>query len=224
MGHLHRLIVFDLDGTIIDSRQDLADAANALITELGGRPLPVNDVAGMVGGGAALLVQRALEAARISAPEDAAPRFVGLYDKRLLAHTRAYPGLGEVLATAHARAHVAVLTNKPTAPSEAILRGLGLRRHVDDVLGGDSLMGRKPDPSGLRYLMGRADAIPDGTLLIGDSPIDLDTATRAGTSCCVVSYGFGFAAFGHSLPAGATVVRNASALAAAITAFTTDHP
>ncbi len=92
MGHLHRLIAFDLDGTLIDSRRDLAESANDLVVELGGTPLPEDDIAGMVGEGASMLVRRALTAARVEEPADAVARFLEFYDRRLLNHTRAVPG------------------------------------------------------------------------------------------------------------------------------------
>ncbi len=85
-----------------------------------------------------------------------------------------------------------MLTNKPTGPTERILAGLGLRDAFDEVIGGDGPAPRKPDPAGLNALMASANASPAETLLVGDSAIDLETATRAGVTCCLVSYGFGF--------------------------------
>ena len=96
------LIVFDLDGTIVDSRRDLADSANQLIHELGGSPLPEEAVGQMVGEGAAMLVRRALAAARVPETSASLPRFLDIYDGRLLTHTRAYEGIGEVVRL-HAR-------------------------------------------------------------------------------------------------------------------------
>ena len=188
-----RLIVFDLDGTLIDSRQDLADAANALIAERGGSPLPVEAVTGMVGEGAALLVRRALSAAGLEPDLDTAlPRFLELYDERLLANTRLYPGTGEALQAIAARATLAVLTNKPQRPTETILRGLDVHRNFAHVVGGDTTFGRKPDPAGLRHLMGAVGASAGETMLVGDSAIDLRTARAAGVRVCLVKYGFGF--------------------------------
>ena len=187
------LIVFDLDGTLIDSRQDLADAANALIAERGGAPLPVQAVTGMVGEGAALLVRRALTAAGLEPDLDTAlPRFLALYDERLLAHTRLYPGTSEALAALAPRATLAVLTNKPQRPTEAILRGLNVDEYFAEVIGGDTRFGRKPDPAGLRHLMSSARASAADTMLVGDSAIDLRTARAAGVRICLVTYGFGF--------------------------------
>jgi phosphoglycolate phosphatase len=192
VGHLHRLIAFDLDGTLIDSRRDLADSANQLIEELGGQPLTEEQIGSMVGEGAALLVRRALKASGRGERAHALERFLAIYDERLLNHTRIYDGVADVVRGLRGRARLAVLTNKPAKPTERILAGLGLRDVFDDVIGGDGPHPRKPDPAGLNAMMASANASPAGTLLVGDSPIDLETAQRAGVSCCLVSYGFGF--------------------------------
>ena len=188
-----RLIVFDLDGTLIDSRRDLADAANALIVERGGEPLEVGSIADMIGEGAALLVRRALAAAgaRLNIDRDLR-RFLELYDERLLNHTRLYDGIADMLEALKAAATLAVLTNKPQRPSQRVLDGLGIATFFAHVIGGDTPHGRKPDPAGLRWLMGVADAAPSQTLMVGDSAIDRRTALAAGTRCCLVRYGFGF--------------------------------
>ena len=195
MGNLHRLIAFDLDGTLIDSRRDLADSANDLIVELGGAALPEDAIAAMVGEGAGLLVRRALTTAGLAEPADALARFLAFYDARLLNHTRLYPGILDTVRLARSHARVVVLTNKPKGPSERILAGLGIRDLFDDVVGGDGPLPRKPDPAALLALMDIAGAAPASTLMIGDSPIDFRTAANAGVRCCVVSFGFGFGNF-----------------------------
>jgi len=192
MGHVQRLIAFDLDGTLIDSRRDLADSANQLIEELGGRALTEEQIGGMVGEGAALLVRRALEASGRGDRAKAVERFLEIYDQRLLNHTRVYDGIADVIRQARRRARLTVLTNKPTKPTERILAGLGLRDVFEDVIGGDGPYRRKPDPAGLKALMTAANTEPEDTLLVGDSAIDLETARRAESRCCLVSYGFGF--------------------------------
>jgi phosphoglycolate phosphatase len=192
MGHVQRLIAFDLDGTLIDSRRDLADSANQLIEELGGEPLTEEQIGGMVGEGAALLVRRAMRAAGRGERAHALERFLEIYNQRLLNHTRLYDGVGEVIRQARGRARLTVLTNKPLTPTERILEGLGLRDAFDEVFGGDGPHRRKPDPAGLNAMMASAEAAPHDTLLVGDSAIDLETAKRAGVTCCLVSYGFGF--------------------------------
>ena len=192
VGHLHHLIAFDLDGTLIDSRRDLADSANQLIEELGGQILTEEQIGGMVGEGAALLVRRALQASGRGERAHALERFLEIYDERLLNHTRVYDGVEEVVRQARGRARLTVLTNKPTTPTERILGGLGLRDVFDEVIGGDGPYRRKPDPAGLNAMMTAANTTPEDTLLVGDSAIDLETARRAEARCCLVSYGFGF--------------------------------
>ncbi len=187
------LLVFDLDGTLIDSRRDLADAANALIVRHGGTALPVETITQMVGNGAAMLVRRALTAAGVDADaRTMLPEFLELYDERLLRTTRLYDGFPAVLEALSARATLAVLTNKPLAATEQILAGLGIAPLFRAVLGGDGPLPRKPDPAGLHHLMEQASAAPEGTVMIGDSRVDLATARAAGTRVCLARYGFGF--------------------------------
>ena len=211
MGDLHRLIAFDLDGTLIDSRRDLAEAANELVVELGGDALPEEDIARMVGEGASMLVRRALSAARIDEPANAVARFLEFYDKRLLKHTRPYPGIVDVVRQAKEHGRVVVLTNKPKRPSEQILVGLGLLNLFDDVVGGDGPLPRKPDPAALLALMDAAGADTSTTLMVGDSPIDYQTAINADVRCCVVSFGFGFTRFQRDEVAALTCVADDAA-------------
>lgn len=192
MGHLHRLIVFDLDGTLVDSRRDLADAANALIVERGGQPQPEEAVGRMVGEGAAMLVRRALGAAGLPVDEAALPRFLELYDDRLLNTTVAYDGIPQALDALSGDAALAVLTNKPARPSGRILDALGLSPRFTETIGGDSAFPRKPDPSSLRHLMAAHGAEPTTTVLVGDSWVDCETARAAGAGICLVRYGFGY--------------------------------
>jgi len=206
VGNVQRLIAFDLDGTVVDSRRDLADSANDLIVQLGGSPLPEETIGAMVGEGASLLVQRALTAAGLAEPSDSVARFLAFYDARLLNHTRPYPGMVDVIRLAREHARVALLTNKPRQPSERILEGMGLRELFDDVVGGDGPLPRKPDPAALLALMDAAAADPASTLLVGDSPIDYRTAVNAGVQCCLVSFGFGFRTFGPGQPLEAAAI------------------
>ena len=195
VGDVHRLIVFDLDGTLIDSRRDLAEAANQLLEELGGAPLREEDIGRMVGEGAALLVRRVLSAAGVAETQTALQRFLDLYAGRMLHHTRPYPGIPESVETARRHARVAVLTNKPADQSRRILAGLRLNGLLDDVVGGDGPWPRKPDPASLLALMERAHATPSSTLLVGDSEIDYTTAGRAAVRCCLAAWGFGYETF-----------------------------
>jgi phosphoglycolate phosphatase len=191
-----RLIIFDLDGTLIDSSTDLANAANALLGELGGDPIPEDRIVGMIGEGAGVLVQRALTAAGLDPVSPGAlDRFLALYDERLLDHTVPYDGIIDALesiAGAGAGTPLAVLTNKPAHAAERVLEGLNLRHYFRDVIGGDTAFGRKPDPAGLFHLAATAAVPVDTTLLVGDSPIDLETARRSGARVCLARYGFGY--------------------------------
>ena len=189
-----RLIVFDLDGTLVDSRRDIADAANALLVSCGAAPMSEERIGHMVGDGAATLVARALEASGIPRPPDALARYLAMYDERLLNHTRPYDGMPKVLDTLGRRAALAVLTNKPIASTRRILDGLDLARYfpADAVVGGDGPFPRKPDPAALRHLVASATATARSTLMVGDSAIDWRTARAAGTQVCLARYGFGF--------------------------------
>ncbi len=188
------LVVFDLDGTLVDSAQDLADSGNALLRSYGAPPVPSADVIAMVGDGARELVSRLLEAAKVCVPVNhALARFLALYDARLTATTRPYDGVTEMLAAVAERARLAILTNKPERSTLKMLDALNLRQPFADVIGGDGKWARKPDPEGLRALMIRAALGPGQTLMVGDSPADLHAAVGAGVPMCLVRYGFGFA-------------------------------
>jgi phosphoglycolate phosphatase len=188
-----RLVVFDLDGTLIDSRRDLADSVNAVLVELGAAPRALDDVTAMVGEGAAVLVQRALSVSGL--PPDmpgALDRFLEHYARRLTNHTRPYPGIAETLdGLTKEGLTLAVLTNKPQNATNEILERLGLARRFAEVIGGDTAAGRKPDPAGLLSIARDAGTLPAETLLVGDSAIDLRTAHRAGSAICLARYGFG---------------------------------
>ncbi len=187
------LVVFDLDGTLVDSRRDLADSANALIEDLGGAPLPQDAIVGMIGEGARVLVERALSAASLDpGTPGALPRFLELYDERLLAHTRPYDGVPQMLETAGRGRSLAILTNKPGGATVKLLEGLGLRTHFDEVIGGDNPLGRKPDPAALEHLIQKTGSTAGTTLLVGDSAVDFETARRGGVRICLARYGFGY--------------------------------
>jgi phosphoglycolate phosphatase len=155
----------------------------------------------MIGEGAAMLVRRALEAAGLHDRPGALARFLDIYDARLLDTTTAYDGITDAVQAARKVATVAVLTNKPTLATERLLEGLGLRALFDEVIGGDGVFPRKPDPTGLLSLMARAGASSDRALFVGDSPIDHETAKRADVRCCMARYGFGFSLFAAGHPA-----------------------
>jgi phosphoglycolate phosphatase len=191
-----RLIVFDLDGTLVDSRRDLAESANAVLKSCGCPEHSVEAIGRMVGDGAATLIARAFEAAGCQPPDDALSRFLAIYDQRLLRYTRPYDGIVDVLSCVSRTASLAVLTNKPLAATRAVVDGLDLTRFFGGrIVGGDGPFPRKPDPGGLLDLMRVAGAGPGETLLVGDSLVDFQTARAAATRVCIARYGFGFEGF-----------------------------
>ena len=208
-------VVFDLDGTLVDSATDLASAASALAMALGGRPVTRAEVVAMVGEGAAVLVRRVLAAAALDPDTPGAlERFLALYDERLLDTTRLYPGILDVLDTLDPLLALGVLTNKPRRPAERLLAGLGVRSRFIEVVGGDGPLPRKPDPAGLSALRLHSGGGP--LVLVGDSPIDAETARRAAVPFVLAAYGFGAAAFTD--PPTPWVAATAAALPAAIRA------
>ncbi len=221
MGAVHGpcLIVFDLDGTLVDSRRDLADATNLTLESYGASPLPVDRVAAMVGEGARTLVERALAAAGLEATpvDEALARFRSLYDARLLVHTRPYDGIVDVVrAAAAAGNRLGVLTNKPEAPSKRLIDAFGLSPFFRWLIGGDSGFPRKPDPAGLRHLIAQAGVAPTSTLHVGDSDIDAATARAAGVRFCLARYGFGELRAPVVLQAGEWAVRSPGEIGALI--------
>jgi phosphoglycolate phosphatase len=190
-----RLVVFDLDGTLIDSRRDLTDSANEMLVGYGASALSEEAIGQMVGSGAAQLVASALAASHVDAPlEEALARFLASYDSRLTNHTRPYPGIPELLDELRAE-HVkmALLTNKPLEASVRILDALRLAEYFRMRVGGDGPWPRKPAPDGLWFLMKEESAGRADTVLVGDSTVDLQTARNAGVRICLARYGFGFA-------------------------------
>jgi phosphoglycolate phosphatase len=186
------LIVFDLDGTLVDSRRDLAGSANLLLKQLGAAPLSVDQVVGMVGEGARVLVGRVLDAAGVDTDLDAAlTRFLAIYDEHLVDHTRLYPGVIDALQALEGRATLAVLTNKPGHHTGRLLEALEVSRYFFAVIGGDARWPRKPDPSSLQHLIAAAGASPASTIMVGDSMVDVETARGARARLCIARYGFG---------------------------------
>ena len=218
-----RLIVFDFDGTIIDSRRDLADSTNEMLASYGAAPRAIDDIALMIGDGAKKLVERALAASGLDpfAPE-ALDRFREIYDRRLLATTRPYDGMVDVLGAAGRRTRLALLSNKPEVPTRRILEALDLARHFSWVIGGDSGFERKPDPASLEFLIRESGATPASTLFVGDSAIDAETARRAGTVLCLVDFGFGKLPAAFTLRPGESAASRAADLRLVIDRFLSD--
>lgn len=186
-----RALIFDLDGTLIDSKLDLALSVNAALAEMGRRPLPHDLIFSYVGQGAATLISRALGE---GASEEDCLRglefFIKYYSVHKLDNTVLYPGVREAL-DALSGMPMAVLTNKPVGASRGILRGLGLANHFRFVYGGNSFETKKPDPLGVETILRDFGATPSQAMVVGDSEIDVQTARNAGTWACGVTYGFG---------------------------------
>lgn len=187
------LLLFDLDGTLVDSVGDLTAAINGLLTEHGRTLLTVDEVRPMIGDGVGVLVQRALEAR--SGPaidlDTAVARYVALYEASPAAHTVIYPGVIETLAAlAELGYPLVVCTNKPERVSGALLKVLGMSGFFTRVFGGDSLPWRKPDPRVIGSILKEFDAKPADVLFIGDSEVDAATAEAAGVPFALMTYGY----------------------------------
>ncbi|MFI5365224.1 MAG: HAD family hydrolase [Candidatus Binatia bacterium] len=183
-------VVFDLDGTLIDSRVDLAAAVNHALRTLQLPELPVETICGYIGEGARRLVQRALGAAHQDRLDEGLALFMTFYRAHLLDHTRAYPGIDALLAALAAMGvTLSVLSNKPAAMSRAILAGLDLLHRFVVVLGGDSFLERKPDPAGIDYVCNLTHTPHERLLVVGDSTIDAQTARAARVAFCGVAWG-----------------------------------
>src|SRR5436190_13550418 len=183
-------VVFDLDGTLIDSRADLAAAVNHVLRTLGVPEIAATTLTGYVGEGARVLIERALGPAHQDVAARALEPFMARYGAHLLDATRPYAGIPEALAVLAGRGvALSVLTNKPVAMSRAILEGLGLASHFTAVLGGDSLAVKKPDPAGIEHLRRITRTPSERMLLVGDSTIDVRTARAGNIAFCGVSWG-----------------------------------
>jgi phosphoglycolate phosphatase len=184
-------VAFDLDGTLIDSRHDLAVAVNRMRGELGLPELAVDDVLGMIGEGARNLVRRALGGAPAEADlERALAIFYRRYDGECTRRTRAFPGIDELLATLASRLPLALVTNKPERFSRKIVAHLGWNGRFDPLIGGDTLPTRKPDPAGLLAVCARHGVRPAELVLVGDSRVDATAARAAGARFVWVEWGF----------------------------------
>jgi len=202
-----KLLVFDLDGTLIDSAQDLCNSVNETLKEFDHEPLPDPAIASFVGNGAPMLMRRSLALAGSLSPDAVDPEllekayafFLQYYREHKLDFTYAYEGVLESLKALHAlhdeadgaKRTMAVLTNKPVRPARGICEGLGLAGYFLHIYGGDSFPVKKPDPLGLRTLMEEVGARPDETAMIGDSQVDVLTARNAGAWSIGCAFGFG---------------------------------
>jgi phosphoglycolate phosphatase len=186
-----RALIFDLDGTLIDSRLDLIHSVNAMLHEMGREQLHEDTISGYIGHGAPQLVAQALgNNATVPEREQALKFFLAYYEHHKMDSTCAYPGVPEALE--HLAAFpMAILTNKPVRVSVRILEELGLAKYFRAVYGGNSFETKKPDPLGAQTILREFGAAPAEAILIGDSEVDVQTARSAGTFAAAVNYGFG---------------------------------
>jgi len=191
-----RVLIFDLDGTLIDSKLDLALSVNAMLEYMRRVPLSHDTIYSLVGNGAPVLVRRALTEGTVphEITDEQVDRglayFLSYYRAHMLDNTVAYPGVREALELL-AQRPMAVLTNKPVNFSRAILDGLGLSRHFRYVYGGNSFEKKKPHPMGVEILLRDLHSTAREAMMVGDSEVDVQTARNAGIWACGVSYGLG---------------------------------
>jgi phosphoglycolate phosphatase len=190
-----KLLIFDLDGTLIDSRLDLIHSVNAMLKHFGRPELPGDVIASYVGDGAPTLVRRALGDPRDDrAIKEGLEHFLGYYRVHKLDHTHVYDGVKEMLTVIRnsngVHREMAVLSNKPVVPSRAIVEALGLAGFFIHVYGGNSFSTKKPDPKGAQTILKETKSRPEETLMVGDSSVDVITGRNAGLWTCGVTYGF----------------------------------
>ncbi len=186
------LLLFDLDGTLVDSVPDLRAAVNEMLRERGRRPLSLGEVKRMVGDGAPALVARALKASGADPDEAAAlPRFLEIYEANATELTRPYPGVPATLKTLRERGYrTAICTNKPQRATIAVLQGLDLLTLFDGVAGGDWFSVKKPDPGHLLALIAELGASPGRSAMIGDNENDAAAARAAAVPLVLMRYGY----------------------------------
>lgn len=194
------LLIFDLDGTLVDSKADIAQALNATLGMMGLPPLSLDLVGSMVGNGAPVLVRKALGPSFSEADVARALQFfLTYYHEHLLDHTCAYPGVKEGLERLR-HLPMAVLTNKPIRSTTAIIQGLGFSDYFFRMYGGDSFAAKKPDPAGILALLKESGAAREKTVMVGDSYVDVRTARNAEVRACGVAWGFQPESFAQDPP------------------------
>ena len=186
------LLIFDLDGTLVDSKLDLVHSVNAARGLMNLAPISDELVSSYVGNGVVVLMRRALGAEASEAEvQRALEFFLGYYRDHMLDNTRLYPSVKEGLdRMLEGGARMAVLTNKPVRFSRAIVDGVGLGKHFFQVYGGNSFEQKKPDPIGIETLLAESGISRERAIMVGDSGVDVRTARNAKVKACGVSYGF----------------------------------
>jgi phosphoglycolate phosphatase len=184
-------LIFDLDGTLIDSKEDLVNSVNAVLFWKGREALPAGTIASYIGNGAPMLIKRTLPDLGEDEHLEALQYFLDYYREHMLDATVLYPGVREALDHLHQeRVPMAILTNKPVRFSERLIAGLGLSSHFFRIYGGNSFEEKKPHPIGIERLVAEASAIRAETVIVGDSAVDVLTARNALVQACGVSWGF----------------------------------
>lgn len=190
-GVAYSLIIFDLDGTLIDSLPDIAASLNQAIGEVGRSPLSMPEVKEIVGSGARDLVAQALGSTRGHLVDETLARYRQIYRQNPIAHSTVYPGVMETLGKLSEQSiKLAVATNKPGMIARQVVDALGLGSFFFAVLGEDDVGARKPDPKMLELLIEQAGVTQAQTLFVGDSEVDQETTVRLGADFCSVGYGY----------------------------------
>lgn len=185
------LVIFDLDGTLIDSSEDIAWATNRTLNAFGHDVMDMGEIKENIGWGVKSLLEKLMPEETPERIMEARDKFLDFYGGHLVVKTYVYPGVGDTLAHFKSRDKLmAVVTNKPAGLAERILKELGLSGYFMSVIGGDSFSNRKPHPEPVEKVLGFSGMKPEKAVIVGDSPIDCETGKRAGTSTIGVTYGF----------------------------------
>ncbi len=186
---MKRLIIYDLDGTLVDTLEDITQAANHMLGQLGAPPLPARDIRSSIGRGVRQLVQHCLKSEDPTQIERGVTIYRAYYAQHLADHSALYPGARELLEHFKTRRQ-AVVTNKPNPFSRDLLAALGVADYFLEIVGGDDGFPKKPDPASLRALMEREGIVAGDAIMVGDSPVDVEAGRRAGVMTVGIAHGF----------------------------------
>lgn len=190
MSRPKQLIIYDLDGTLVDTGEDIAEAVGYMLRQMDGAALSRAEVRRTVGGGLHDLVRRCLNTDDPARVQRGTELFGQFYGQHLCDHSALYPSVIETLDYFHPRARQAIVTNKPSPFAEQLMDRLGVGHYFAEIIAGGSAYPKKPDPEAVQAVMARGQATAEDTLLLGDSPIDIETGRRAGVLTVMVKQGF----------------------------------